>query len=91
LQLIAAIAFCCLPIELLFDPKEYCETGESNGIDEGIQTRDARFLEHHDVISRSEYAKYAILSLTDGAVVARPPNAFPFSNGFRAVSVTELG
>lgn len=26
-----------------------------------------------------------------GAVVARPPNSFPFSNGFRAVSVTGLG
>jgi len=29
--------------------------------------------------------------VTGGAVVARPPNAFPFSNGFRAVPVTELG
>src|SRR6202789_1044047 len=26
-----------------------------------------------------------------GAVVARPPNAFPFSNGFRAIPVIELG
>jgi predicted AAA+ superfamily ATPase len=29
--------------------------------------------------------------VTGGTVVARPPNAFPFSNGFRAVPVTELG
>ncbi len=29
--------------------------------------------------------------VTGGAVVARPPNAFPFSNGFRAIPVTELG
>lgn len=29
--------------------------------------------------------------VTGGAVVARPPNAFPFSNGFRAVPVTEFG
>jgi predicted AAA+ superfamily ATPase len=31
------------------------------------------------------------LRVTGGAVVARPPNAFPFFNGFRAVPVTELG
>jgi len=28
--------------------------------------------------------------VTGGAVVARPPNGFLFSNGFRALSVTEL-
>lgn len=26
-----------------------------------------------------------------GAVISRTPNSFPFSNGFRAVSITELG
>jgi hypothetical protein len=26
-----------------------------------------------------------------GTVVARTPNSFPFANGFRAVSITELG
>jgi hypothetical protein len=26
-----------------------------------------------------------------GAVVSRTPNSFPFSNGFRALPVTELG
>jgi predicted AAA+ superfamily ATPase len=30
-------------------------------------------------------------AVTGGAVVARPPNSFPFENGFRAVPVTELG
>jgi len=29
--------------------------------------------------------------VTGGAVVSRTPNGFPFSNGFRALSVTELG
>lgn len=29
--------------------------------------------------------------VTGGAVVARTPNSFPFSNGFRAIPVTELG
>ena len=29
--------------------------------------------------------------VTGGSVVARTPNSFPFSNGFRAVPVTELG
>lgn len=29
--------------------------------------------------------------VTGGAVVARPPNSFPFANGFRALPVTELG
>jgi len=29
--------------------------------------------------------------ISGGAVVARPPNSFPFANGLRAVSVTELG
>jgi uncharacterized protein len=29
--------------------------------------------------------------VTGGAIVARPQNSFPFSNGFRAVPVTELG
>src|SRR5271168_3571631 len=29
--------------------------------------------------------------VTGGSVVARTPNGFPFPNGFRAVSVTELG
>jgi hypothetical protein len=29
--------------------------------------------------------------VTGGTVVARPPNSFPFSNGFRAAPVTELG
>ena len=29
--------------------------------------------------------------VTAGAIVARTPNSFPFSNGFRALSVTELG
>lgn len=29
--------------------------------------------------------------VTGGAVVARPPNSFPFANGFRALPVTALG
>jgi uncharacterized protein len=28
--------------------------------------------------------------VTGGAVVSRTPNSFPFSNGFRAIPVTEL-
>ncbi len=39
-----------------------------------------------------EFARNAIgrSQVTGGAIVARPPNSFPMSNGFRAVPVTEL-
>ena len=29
--------------------------------------------------------------VTGGGVISRTPNSFPFSNGFRALPVTELG
>jgi uncharacterized protein len=64
---------------------------DSGGNVELFETKWTELPDSHDT-TNLEFVRNAIGSknVTVGAVVCRTPNSFPFSNGFRAIPVTEI-
>jgi uncharacterized protein len=64
---------------------------DSGGNVELFETKWTELPDNHDT-ANLEFVRNALgaKSVTGGAVVCRTPNSFPFSNGFRAIPVTEI-